>query len=225
MLRTDRYRRALWTIVLVVALSTPGVVPPVSASPIDGIEASATSEVDATTVRAQGGGFELWMTNQRRNSIQVVRDETLIEEIDLGGLRRVPHIVRFSPSGRFAYLASVGLAGDVASPSTMVLRTADRTVAATFPTGPGSHEASPSPDGERLVVAVGGLKMLTEIVVDETAESFTLGRRARGRHASAGDGGRPGGSSRSARTSTPPGRRTSGSTTAGRPCSTSMRLI
>src|SRR5262245_58212161 len=98
----------LWALVLAVLFSTAGVMPAVSAAPAQRADLATPTDPGAM-VGSQAGGYELWVTNQRRNSIQVVRDEAVVDEIALAGVARVPHIFRFSPSGRYAYLASVGM--------------------------------------------------------------------------------------------------------------------
>jgi DNA-binding beta-propeller fold protein YncE len=175
--RPTAYRAWPWAIILWVLLSMMGAAPAIAVSPTYRVATATLADLGAAPTPSQAGGYELWVTNQRRNSIQVVRDEVMTAEIALDGVARVPHIFRFSPSGRYAYLASVGMPGNIRSANTTVIRVADRSIVAVLPTGPGTHEASPSPDGERLIVSVGGLKTLAEIVVDEAAESFSIGRQ------------------------------------------------
>lgn len=120
----------------------------------------------------EGGAYELWITNQARNLIQVVRDERIVAEIALDGPTRVPHIVTFSPDGRYAYLASVGLPGMMGTSGVTVIRTTDRTIVATITTGPGAHEAQVTPDGARVLVSVGGTRSILEVMADLDAERF-----------------------------------------------------
>jgi DNA-binding beta-propeller fold protein YncE len=147
-----------------------------------GLSASADAVVSETGAAvpvpraADSDTFELWVTNQARNSVEIVRGDAVVDEINLNGIAQTPHILRFSPSGRYAFIASVGTAPSVGSANTTVIRTADRAVVATIVTGPGTHEASPLPDGSRVLVSVSGPKTIAEILVDEAAEQFTLGR-------------------------------------------------
>lgn len=123
-------------------------------------------------------GYEIWALDQGTNRLHIYSaDLKETDRIDLGAKgARTPHMIDFTSDGAYAFIASTG-SGDVT-----VVRTADRAILAQLKTGPGTHMATVSPDGRSAVVAViGDLKapatgVLTEIRIDTTKKTFTLGR-------------------------------------------------
>lgn len=106
---------------------------------------------------------EVWVANQALNKIQIISEGALVDEIDLSGVVAGPHLVDFSRSGEFAFAGGV-VDGGIAS-----IRTSDRTIVDSLmiPGAPAPlvHQAMPTPDGTRLVVAHIANKTLYEVEV------------------------------------------------------------
>lgn len=117
---------------------------------------------------------ELWVTDQGLNTVTAFDTRTMRVErtidISRAGASK-PHMVFFSPDGKFAYVACVG--GDGA---TVVIRTRDYKVLTTLATGKSSHAAVPNIDGTQVLVAVIGEKKIKEITVNARTESFFISR-------------------------------------------------
>jgi YVTN family beta-propeller protein len=125
-------------------------------------------------------GYEVWVTNQQKDSIQVIDGRTLkvVAEIpvdeDGNPATTKPHTIAFSPDGQYAYIANVG--AKIGTRNIIVIHTGDRKVVATLPAGPATHMVLPSPDGSRAFAANAGGSSVTEIKTDTAKESFTLGQ-------------------------------------------------
>ncbi|HEX2241589.1 MAG TPA: Ig-like domain-containing protein [Actinomycetota bacterium] len=123
---------------------------------------------------------EVWVTNQALDKIHVLTFEDVpAGEIDLAGQGDAPHLINFSPDGRYAYVASVNN-GAVTS-----IRTSDRTIVGniTIPgnqgtSPPNTHQAAPTPDGTKLWAAHIANKTLYEIDVDTQTGALTMGTRS-----------------------------------------------
>ncbi|MFN2525370.1 MAG: hypothetical protein ABR505_03775 [Actinomycetota bacterium] len=122
---------------------------------------------------------EVWVTNQALDKIHVIQDDILVGEIDLAGNGDAPHLVNFSPDGRYAFVASVNN-GAVTS-----IRTADRAIVGnlTIPgnqgtSPPNTHQAMPLPDGTRLWAAHIANRTLYEIDVQTETGAVALGSRS-----------------------------------------------
>jgi YVTN family beta-propeller protein len=129
---------------------------------------------------AWGAGYEIWVANQGLDKIQIIDGDSLkvTAEIEVDGdgkpASSKPHMVQFSPDYNYAYIANVG-----AGPKTnniLVIRTADRKIIATLPSGPTTHAVTPSPDGARALATSVGSDTLFEVLVDSTKGEFRLGR-------------------------------------------------
>ena len=125
-------------------------------------------EVDAEQAEAD---YEVWALDQGTDVLHVLDpDGEVVDEVDLSDHVEVPHMVDFDESGQYAFVAAT------ASGQTAVLRADDREVVAVLDTGPGSHMARPTPDGEAAWVSVIGDEALVEITADLDAEEFEVGR-------------------------------------------------
>jgi DNA-binding beta-propeller fold protein YncE len=84
-----------------------------------------------------------------------------------------PHIVTFSPSGTFAYVAGME------SGKLLVLRADTRQVVSALDLGhAGTHQAKPAPGGSLLLVAQAHSSNLIKVAVNETAETWdVVGKR------------------------------------------------
>src|SRR5919198_4945844 len=118
--------------------------------------------------RASGKG-EVWVTSQGTHRLFIVNGREA-----QGGIETValpagtgPHLVNFSPDGKYAYVSGMGN-GDFD-----VLRADDRALVARLNFGPaGTHQAKPSPDGATLLVAQVPTKKLIKVAADESIESW-----------------------------------------------------
>ncbi|MGH7406724.1 MAG: cytochrome D1 domain-containing protein [Candidatus Methylomirabilales bacterium] len=93
-----------------------------------------------------GSTYEVWVTNQGINKIQILDGKTLeiIAEVPAGTL---PHNVTFTADGKYAWVANVR------SNNVSVIDTTSRKVVATLPAGKTAHAVTFSPDGKRGYVA------------------------------------------------------------------------
>jgi YVTN family beta-propeller protein len=89
--------------------------------------------------------YEVWVTNQATNKIQIIEGKTLKVIAEIAGGTR-PHNITFSPDFKIAYVANVG-SGDVT-----VVDAAARKVIGTIPSGKRAHHVAVSPDGRWLYV-------------------------------------------------------------------------
>ena len=125
---------------------------------------------------AQAAPFEIWVSDQERDLIQVLDGETLnvTAEIalDTDGepATSKPHMILFSSDGRYAYVALVA-AGAVA-----ILDAERKEIVQQIPTGQKAHAPIPSPDGRRLFVVNVGEATVTEILTDTRRGTFRVGR-------------------------------------------------
>lgn len=140
--------------------------------------ALAAMALMAVPAVVQAQRYEVWAIDQGTATVHIYNAELeQVGRIDLGARGvRVPHMVDFTPDGAYALIAAT------ASGSVTVIRTADREVVATLPTGPASHAATVRPDGRQAIVAVIGDPRverdgkLVEIRIDPQAGTFELGR-------------------------------------------------
>jgi YVTN family beta-propeller protein len=127
-----------------------------------------------------GGSYEIWVANQGLDKIQIVDGASMKVvseiEVDTDGKPATskPHMIIFSPDYKYAYVANVGSAPK--TNNILVIRTSDRKVVATLPSGPTTHAVTPSPDGKRAFATSVGSDTLVEIMTDGSKENFTLGR-------------------------------------------------
>ena len=132
----------------------------------------------AEDVAARDAGHEIWAVDQGTNIVYIYDDQhQLADQIDLHALGvRTAHMISFSSDYRYAVIASTG-SGDVT-----VIRTEDREVVETIPTGPRTHMASFTPDDSAIVVDVIGSAdepwngAVVEIEADLDTETFSVGR-------------------------------------------------
>jgi len=116
---------------------------------------------------------EVWMTAQDASEIKIVHGFGSIETVPLPP-GTGPHMINFSPSGAYAYVANVG------DGTLRVMRTADRVIVETFPLGvpgfgdTGTHQGRSSPDGTVVLVAQIPSRRLIKIAADEANESWTV---------------------------------------------------
>lgn len=124
----------------------------------------------------QATPFEVWVSDQEGDRILVLDGDALdvTAEIPLDAdgepATSKPHMILFSPDGRYAYVALVA-AGAVA-----VVDAETRTIVAKIPTGQKAHAPIPSPDGRRLFVVNVGEATVTEILTDTRRGVFQAGR-------------------------------------------------
>jgi len=99
-----------------------------------------------TTGWAAGSTYEVWVTNQGINKVQILDGKTLgvIAEVAAG---TKPHNVTFTADGKYAWVANVG------SNNVTVIDTATRKAVATIPGGKTCHAVTFSPDGKRAYLA------------------------------------------------------------------------
>ncbi|HEY4485885.1 MAG TPA: YncE family protein [Nitrospiria bacterium] len=145
-----------------------------------GILLAMALSVLSHTVDANGGSYEIWVANQGLDKIQIIDGASLkvTGEIDVDADGKAasskPHMIQFSPDFKYAYVANVG-----AAPKTnniVVIRTADRKIVATIPSGPVTHAVTPSPDGKRAFATSVGSDTVLEILTDTAKEKFKPGR-------------------------------------------------
>ncbi len=124
----------------------------------------------------RASSFEVWVSDQEGDRLLVLDGTTLdvLTEIptdeDGEPATSKPHMVLFSPDGRYAYVALVA-AGSVA-----VVDARTKRVVTTIPTGKRAHAPMPSPDGTRLLVVNVGDSTVTEILADTRRGVFRKGR-------------------------------------------------
>ncbi|HEX5166324.1 MAG TPA: beta-propeller fold lactonase family protein [Thermomicrobiales bacterium] len=144
MQRTHRTSRIFWLLTSVLMLL--GAVP-------------------ATT--AAKGGPELWIMGQDTSRIFILKGSDLQETVQLPA-GTGPHMTRFSPDGRFAYVSGV-VSGDL-----IVLDAQTHEIIQTLDLGTsGVHEAAPSPDGSELFVAQQTTRELIRVAVDPQTHMVT----------------------------------------------------
>lgn len=124
--------------------------------------------------------FEIWITNQVRDSVQVFDSRSLkmtaeipVDDDGRSGTSK-PHTITLSADGRFAYVANVGARRE--TNNIVIIRTGDRKIVATLPAGPGTHMVVPSPTGGEAYAANAGGNTLTEILTDTNQVNFRKGR-------------------------------------------------
>jgi DNA-binding beta-propeller fold protein YncE len=129
----------------------------------------------ATALAAGGsaatGHGEIWAVAEDTGTIYVLNGQGAHVESVTHPLIQKPHLMTFSPSGRYAYLADVG------NGRLNVIRRNDRELVASvpFPVGLDTHQGQASPDGETILVARRvGSRTLYRVVANEHAETWTL---------------------------------------------------
>jgi YVTN family beta-propeller protein len=144
------------------------------------IAALSTGALSAAAQDA--GGYEVWLSDQTHDRVLVYEGDTweLLREIDLADPDRErgtskPHMINFSPDGRYAYVANVGAPAQ--TNNVAIIDTETYELAATIGTGGSAHAAVPSPDGNRIWVANITEHHLTEILFDSAAGTWTVSRK------------------------------------------------
>jgi YVTN family beta-propeller protein len=89
--------------------------------------------------------YEIWVTNQGTDKVQVI-DSATLKEIASISTDSKPHNIEFSPDFTRAYVSNVG-AGTVT-----VIDAVGRKIVTTVPTGKGAHGVNRSPSGRLLYV-------------------------------------------------------------------------
>jgi DNA-binding beta-propeller fold protein YncE len=114
-----------------------------------------------------GDAGEIWVTAQNTDEIRILLGMGGTETITLPPGAK-PHTISFSPDGSFAYVSNLG------DGNLTVVRADDRQVVATLDLGTFfTHDTKASPDGSLLLSANPMSRILTKIVVDEEAETWT----------------------------------------------------
>jgi DNA-binding beta-propeller fold protein YncE len=131
--------------------------------------ATVPALVACTLGRAAGAeGGEVWVTSQGTHRLFVVQGQTVAETLELPA-GTGPHIITFSPDGRYAYVGGMGN-GDLD-----ILRADERRVVATVKLGAaGTHQAKPSPDGTVVLVSQLASKSLIKVTADPAAETWRV---------------------------------------------------
>ncbi|MDR7522479.1 MAG: hypothetical protein QN168_08450 [Armatimonadota bacterium] len=128
---------------------------------------------------SQAPAYEVWVANQGTDTILVYDGQTLARlaefQVDDDGIPASsrPHMILFTPDGRYALVANVGAARDTAN--VLVIEAATRRVVARVPAGPSAHMAVASPDGRRVLVTNIGSHDVSEIMVE--GQTFRAARR------------------------------------------------
>jgi DNA-binding beta-propeller fold protein YncE len=134
-------------------------------------DAPLTAPVREFSRSLTGGAGEIWVTAQDASQIRIVHGFGSIETVPLPA-GSAPHMVNFSPSGAYAYVANVG------NGALVILRVADRQVVKTLPLGvpgfgdTGTHQARPTPDGTVVLVAQIPSRTLIKVAADEAGENW-----------------------------------------------------
>lgn len=129
---------------------------------------------------AQGPGYEVWVGNQANDLVAVIEPGTwqvkATVDVNSGGYAKgaKPHMLVPSPSGKYVYVANVGALAN--TNNVTVIRTADRKIVTQLQTGSSAHAAIPSHDGRRVWVYNTAINRITEVMADEAAEKWTVGR-------------------------------------------------
>jgi DNA-binding beta-propeller fold protein YncE len=125
---------------------------------------AASSGADGQSASDDG---EIWVTAQNTDELKILLGMGDVETVALPA-GTVPHTISFSPSGSYAYVSNVG-DGDLT-----VIRAEDRAIVATLDLGATfTHATQSSPDGTILLSANPSTGLLTKIVADEQAETWT----------------------------------------------------
>lgn len=116
---------------------------------------------------------ELWVLAQDRSEIKVVRDQALVDTIKLPTGTN-PHLLEFSPSGKYAYIAGLG------NGNLLIMRITDR-VTKTLNVGTGgAHYAKATPDGTAVLLVqqpttTSSANRVIKVVANEASETWTEG--------------------------------------------------
>jgi YVTN family beta-propeller protein len=120
----------------------------------------AWASLATALVLSEGGvtakAYEVWVTNQRTNKIQIVDGGSLhvVGEIDAG---QKPHNLTFSKDGKIAYVA------ELRSNAVTVIDAVARRSIATIPAGKTTHQIAISPDQQSLLVVNRGDDTVTVV--------------------------------------------------------------
>lgn len=113
---------------------------------------------------------EYWIAQQDTDKVAIVSGTRVQERLPLPA-GAGPHSIDVSPSGAFAYVAGVGN-GDL-----YVFDVAARRLVETLDLGgKGTHQAQPTPDGRRVLVAQMESKQVVVVDADEKARRWTKGQ-------------------------------------------------
>ncbi|HVE62432.1 MAG TPA: hypothetical protein VNB94_01330 [Mycobacteriales bacterium] len=127
----------------------------------------AAAATFTTSASAQVGREELWVAQQDTDAIAVIRHGRVRDRIPLPK-GTGPHSIDVSPSGAFAYVSGVGN-GDL-----HVVDTKSRKIVTTLDLGDkGTHQARPTPDGRRILVAQMQSKQVIALVASEAGRRWT----------------------------------------------------
>lgn len=109
---------------------------------------------------------EVWVTQQDTSAIAVVQGGRVAARIKLPA-GAGPHTIEFSPSGKFAYVSAVD------NGALYVIDVRSRSVVTTLSLGKkGTHQARPTPDGTRLLVAQIAAKQVVLVAADEGGRTW-----------------------------------------------------
>jgi len=110
--------------------------------------------VAAMSASSPAQAYEIWVTNQRTNKVQVINGKSLkvVAEIETGVK---PHNITMNHNGTRAYVANLK------SGNFVVIDTASRKIVKTVPAGKTTHHVSVSPDDRRLFVTIRGENAVT----------------------------------------------------------------
>ncbi len=116
---------------------------------------------------------EVWVTHQAADTISILHPLLALQG---GPVETIsvptgsnPHIITFSPDGKFAYVANMG------NGNLIVINATSRQTLNSMNFGPTlTHQAKASPDGSVLLVSQIATKTLFKVVANEAAPSWTL---------------------------------------------------
>lgn len=120
---------------------------------------------------AAGDDAEVWVASQGTDRIFIVKDAAGSGQVETVPVPpgTGPHLVTFSPSGRYAYVSGMG------NGKLEIMRVDSRTIVETLSLAAGgTHQAKPSPDGKVLLVAQIPTLKLISVAVDEPTESWRV---------------------------------------------------
>jgi DNA-binding beta-propeller fold protein YncE len=116
---------------------------------------------------------EVWVTHQAADTVSILHPPSAlrggpVETISLPTGSH-PHIITFSPDGKFAYIANMG------NGNMIVINATNRQILTSLNFGLTlTHQAKPSPDGSVLLVSQIATKTLFKVIADEATPSWTI---------------------------------------------------
>lgn len=133
-----------------------------------------------TSGQASSHAYEIWTGNQGNNLVAIIHpgtwhvDATI--DVTTGGYPggSNPHMISFSPSGKYAYVANVGAGAN--RNNVTIIRTSDRRIVTQVQTAASAHAAAPSHDGRRVWVFNTAVNLITELMADEANEKWEIAR-------------------------------------------------